>query len=75
MKISIDLLIETWIQINNFILKMVLWFFINIKTHLLVIIDFWSQKIWISHLIGPSQNEIFYIDSHFKFVIGIQYMM
>jgi hypothetical protein len=37
--------------------------------------NFWNQKIWIGHLIGTSQNEFFYIDSHFKFVIGTQYIM
>jgi hypothetical protein len=60
MNIFIDLLIGTWILIKNFIMKRILWLFINKKT---------------SHLIGPSQNEIFYIYSHSKFVIGIQYMM
>jgi len=35
----------------------------------------WNQKIWIGHLIGPSQTDKFYIDSHSKFVIGTQYMM
>jgi len=37
--------------------------------------EFLSWKIWTSCLTGPSQNGKFYIDSHFKFVIGTQYMM
>jgi hypothetical protein len=45
------------------------------KIILLIVMDFWNQKIWTSCLIGPSQNEKLYIDSHSKFVIGTQYMM
>jgi hypothetical protein len=56
-------------------MKRTMWLFIDKKTHLLVAMDFWSQKIWIGRLIGPSQNGNFYIDSHSKFIIGTQYMM
>jgi hypothetical protein len=37
--------------------------------------DFSSQKIWIGHLTGTSQNIKIYIDSHSKFVIETQYIM
>jgi hypothetical protein len=73
--ISLDLLIGTWISTNKFIVNRNVWLFIDEKTHLLVVIYFWNWKIWTSHLTGTSQNEIFYIDSHSKFAIGIQYMM
>ncbi len=56
-------------------MKRTMWLFIDKKTHLLVVMDYWSWKIWISHLIGTSQNENFYINSHSKFVIGIQCMI
>jgi hypothetical protein len=73
--ISLDVLIGTWIEINNFIMKRTMWLFIDKKIQLLVVMDFWSQKKWIKHLIGPSQNEKNYIGSRSKFVIGTQYMM
>jgi hypothetical protein len=56
-------------------MKRNVWLFIDKKTHLLVVMNFSNQKVWIGRLIGPSQNEKKNIDSHFKFVIGIQYMM
>jgi hypothetical protein len=34
-----------------------------------------KSKIWTGHLVGTSQNTKNYIDSHSKFVIGIQYIM
>jgi len=72
--ISLNLLIGTWIYSNIFIMKRNVWLFIDTK-HLLVVMDFWSQKIWTSHLNGPSQDGKNYIDSHSKFVIGTQNMM
>jgi hypothetical protein len=45
------------------------------KTHLLIVVDFRSQKMGFGHLIGTSQNGKNYINSHSKFVTGIQYMM
>jgi hypothetical protein len=72
--ISLHLVIGTWIKINNFIMKRIVWLFIDKKTHLLIAMDFWNQKIWTGCLTG-SQNEKNYIDSHSKFVIGTQYMM
>jgi hypothetical protein len=56
-------------------MKRIVWLFIDKKTHLLVIMDFWSWKIWTNHVTKTSQNEKNYIDSHSKFVIGTQYMM
>ncbi len=56
-------------------MKRTLELFIDKKNHLLVIMDFGNKKIWNSHLNGTSQNRNIYIDSHSKFVIGIQYMM
>jgi hypothetical protein len=56
-------------------MKRTMWLFIGKKNHLKVVMDFWSEKIWTNHLIKTSQNEIFYIDSHSKFVIGTQYIM
>jgi hypothetical protein len=71
----LDLLIETWIKTNNFIIKRPMWLFIDKKIHWLIVMDFWNWKIWTSHLIKTSQNGTNYIDSHSKFVIEIQYMM
>jgi hypothetical protein len=31
--IYLDLLIGTWIHINNFIMKTIMWLFIDLKTH------------------------------------------
>jgi hypothetical protein len=45
------------------------------KIYLLVIMDFWSWKIWIGRQTRTSQNGKNYIDSHSNFVIKIQYMM
>jgi len=56
-------------------MKKNVWLFIDKKTHLSIVMDFWNQKIWIGHLTRPSQTDKFYIDSHSKFVIGTQYMM
>jgi hypothetical protein len=56
-------------------MKTIVWLFIDKITHLLVIMDFWSWKIWIGQITRPSQNEKNNIDSHSKFVIGTQYMM
>jgi hypothetical protein len=56
-------------------MKRTMWLFIDKKTHLLIVLDFWSRKIGTGHLIGTSQNEKNYVNSHSKFVIGIQYMM
>jgi hypothetical protein len=45
-------------------MKKIVWLFIDKKKlPLLLVMDFWSQKIWIGHLTKPSQNEIFYIHS------------
>jgi len=52
--ISLDLLIETWIKTNNFIMKTTMWSFIDKK---IIVWDFWNRKIWIGHPIGPSLNE------------------
>jgi hypothetical protein len=41
-------------------MKKIVWLFIDKKTHLLVVMDFWNQKIWTGHLIGTSQNEKIY---------------
>jgi hypothetical protein len=38
-------------------MRKIVWLFIDKKTHLLVVLDFWSQKIGIGHLIETSQNE------------------
>ncbi len=38
--ISLDLVIGTWIKINNFIMKRIVWLFIDKKTHKLIVIDF-----------------------------------
>jgi hypothetical protein len=73
--ISLDLLIGTWISIKNFIMKRTVWLFIDKKFIFLIVMNFWSQKIWISCLITTSQNGKNYIDSHSKFVIGTQYIM
>jgi hypothetical protein len=73
--ISLDLLIGVQIQIDNFIMMKIVWLFIDKKIHLLDVMDFWSWKIWIGHLIGMSQNGKHYIHPHSKFVIGIQYMI
>jgi hypothetical protein len=40
--ISLDLLIGTRIMINIFIMKKIVRLFIDKKTHLLIIIDFWN---------------------------------
>jgi hypothetical protein len=56
-------------------MKIIVWLFIDKKTHLLIVMDFLNQKIWIGHLTGTSQNGKFYINSHFKFVIGTEYIM
>jgi hypothetical protein len=52
-----------------------MWLYIGKKNHFLVVIDFWSEKIWIGRLIRTSQTGKFYIDSHSKFVIETQYIM
>jgi hypothetical protein len=49
MNTSIDLLIVTWNYIKLFIMKIIAWFFINKKTHLLVVMDFWSPKMSQPH--------------------------
>jgi len=54
--ISLDLLIRVWIRIENFIMKKIVWLFIDKKIHLLNVMDFWSWKIWTGCLIGTSQN-------------------
>jgi len=56
-------------------MKIIVWLFVDKKTHLLVVMDFWSWKIWINHLTGTSQNGKFKVDSHSKFVVGTQYVM
>jgi hypothetical protein len=56
-------------------MKRIMWLFIDKKIDLVVVMDFWSQKIGIGHLIVTSQNGKFYINSHYKFVIRTQYMM
>ncbi len=38
--ISLDLLIGIWTKNNNFIMKIIVWLFIDKKTHLLVVMDF-----------------------------------
>jgi hypothetical protein len=38
-------------------MKRIMWLLIDKKTHVLIVMDFWNRKIWIGHLIGPSQNE------------------
>jgi hypothetical protein len=59
--ISLNLLIGTLIYTKNFIVKFIMkttvWLFIDKNTHLLIVMDFWSQKIKIGHLIQTSQNE------------------
>jgi hypothetical protein len=52
-------------------MKRIVWLFIDKLLFLLVIMDFWSQKIWIGHL-EHHKMENNYIDSHSKFVIGTQ---
>jgi len=47
----------------------------SIKNHLLVVMGFWSQKIWTHNMIKTSQNRKNIFDSHSKFVIGTQYIM
>jgi len=42
--ISLGLLIKIWISTNNFIMNIIMWLFINLKTHLLIVMDFWSPK-------------------------------
>jgi hypothetical protein len=40
--IFLNILIGTKIQTNNFIMKRIMWLFIDKKTHLLAVMDFWS---------------------------------
>jgi hypothetical protein len=56
-------------------MKKILWLFIDKKIYLLLVMDFWNQKMRFGHLIGTSQNGKNYINSHSKFVTRIQYMM
>jgi hypothetical protein len=56
-------------------MKIIVRLFMDKKTHLLIVVDFRSQKMGFGHLIGTSQNGKNYINSHSKFVTGIQYMM
>ncbi len=60
---------------NIFIMKKIVWLFIDKKNSFVSKNGLLKLKKWIGHLTKPSQNEKNYIDSHFKFVIGIQYMM
>jgi len=43
--ISLNLLIKTWIYTYNFIMKRIVWLFIDKKIHLLVVMDFWNWNI------------------------------
>jgi hypothetical protein len=70
----LDLLIGTWIYTKKFIMKRIVWLFID-KNSFISSNRFLKLKIWIIHLTTPSQNGIIYIDSHSKFVIRTQYMM
>jgi hypothetical protein len=54
-------------------MKRNVWLFIDKKS--LKVMNFWSKKKWIGHLIRTSQNGKNNIDSHSNFFIGIQYMM
>jgi hypothetical protein len=56
-------------------MKKITWLFIDLKNHILIVMDFWSQNIWIGHLIRPSQTRKDYINTHSKFFIATQYMM
>jgi hypothetical protein len=39
---SLNLLIGTWIKTNNFIMKIIIWLFINNKIHALIVLDFFN---------------------------------
>jgi len=56
-------------------MKRIVWLFFDKKTHLLIVLDFWSWKTWIGCLTGSSQNGKNYIAPYSKFVIETQYMM
>jgi len=45
--------------------------YLLIKIHLLLVMDFWSWKIWIGHLTITSQNGKNYIDSHSNLLLGL----
>jgi hypothetical protein len=56
-------------------MKKIVWLLINKKNSFANSNGFLKSKKWIGCLIRKSQNGKNYIDSHSKFVIGIQYMM